>query len=413
MSRIAIAWELGSNFGHLSGLAPLAEALRARGHGVDFIIRELHRGQALLARRRFSMLQAPLWLGRTPPLTPVPSYAGVIRRCGYHAAPVLGALVEAWIALFDLVQPDLVILDHAPTAALAASCCGVPCVRHGSGWAAPPAVAPLPSVTPWAPSDPRRLWIAESQVLSCVNAVLKERGRPSLARLADLFQLAGDVLTTFPETDHYGARAGLRYWGGAERPVSATPPDWPAASGPRLFGFLDSSYPGLDVLAGELGRLGCPTLLYVRDLPAAKAAALSTATLRVVRLPVDFAAAVRDAALVICHGGHGAVTGALRAGKPLLLLPRQAEQRMLSHRVAATGAALDLPSPRTGSADHAGALRRLHDDPSFAAAARALGARYAVYDPDAAVAGVADLCEAVLRGPAPRQLSAGEARDAL
>ncbi len=401
MSRIVLAWELGANFGHLGSLAPLARALAARGHAVEFVLRELHRGQAVLGADGFGMLQAPLWLGRTPPLPPAPSYAGVIRRCGYHAPAVLGALVDAWVALLDLIEPDLLVLDHAPTAVLAARCLGVPCVRFGTGWAAPPAEAPLPSVAPWTKPDPRRLWVAESQVLAAVNAVLKGRDRPPLARLADLFQLAGDALATFPELDHYGARPGVRYWGAVERAVASTPPVWPKAPGPRLFGFVDSRYAAFEPLVAALAGLGLPVLLYARDLPEDRAASLSTATLGVVTRPVDFEAAVRAAELVICHGGHGAVAGALRAGRPLLLLPRQSEQMLLAYRVAATGAAVSVALRRSGSANHAAALRRMLDSPSFAAAAQGLAARFAAYDRDAGVAGIADLCEAALGRAAP------------
>lgn len=401
MSRIVLAWELGANFGHLGSLAPLARALAARGHAVELVLRELHRGQAVLGADGFGMLQAPLWLGRTPPLPPAPSYAGVIRRCGYHAPAVLGALVDAWIALLDLVEPDLLVLDHAPTAALAARCLGVTCVRFGTGWAAPPAEAPLPSLTPWAKPDPRRLWVAESQVLASVNAVLKRRGRPALARLADLFPLAGDALATFPETDHYGARRGLGYWGALERAVATAPPPWPKGSGPRLFGFVDSGYAGFEPLVAALAELGLPALIYARDLPEDRAASLSTATLSIVTQPVDFETAVGEAALVICHGGHGAVTGALRAGRPLLLLPRQSEQQLLGYRVVAAGAAVSVALRRSGGADYAAALRRMLGSPSFADAAQGLAGRFAAYDRDAGVAGIADLCEAALGRDAP------------
>jgi hypothetical protein len=410
MSRIALAWELGANFAHLGRLLPLAEALRARGHRIELIIRELQRGQAVLGSHDFTMLQAPVWLGRLPPLAPTPSYAGVIRRCGYHGAPALAALVDAWTALFDLIEPDLVVAEHAPTAALAARCAGIPCLRYGTGWAAPPAVAPLPSVTPWSNPDPRRLWVAEAQVLSTVNAVLKGRGKPGLARLADLFAPRADVLATFPETDHYGPREGARYWGSTELPVAATPPEWPATRGQRIFAFVESGYAGFAGLVRDLAGLGLPTLLYARDLPGPQAKSLSSASLRVVAQPVDFATAVREASLVLCHGGHGATSGALRAGKPLLLLPRQAEQRLLAWRLAATGAALSLATPRQASADHAGALRRILDASSFAAAAEALAVRYAGYGVGAAIAGIADLCETALGAPAPQP--AGEGRHA-
>lgn len=407
MARILLAWELGSSFGHLSRLKPLAEALQVRGHRVDFAIRELHRDRAVLGEHRFMVLQAPVWLGRVPPLVPAPSYAGVIRRCGYHSHATLAALVDAWSRLLELTDPQLVVTEHAPTAALAARCNGIPSLPYGDGWAVPPDTTPLPTVTPWARSDPQRLRLAEAQVLGVVNAVLKGRGRPPLARLADLFSAGAGVLVTFPETDHYGAREGARYWGAMEQPVAATLPEWPAGPGPKIFGFIESTYPGLSALVRDLAALGLPTLLYVRDLPASKARQLCTPSLSVVVRPVDLAAAAGVASLVICHGGHGSIAGTLKAGKPLLLLPQQAEQRLLAWRVGRTGAALAVAVPRIGSADHAAAIRRVLDNASFADAAGAIARRHAACDRDRAIGAVADLCEAAIASSALRPVPDG------
>src|SRR5690606_21825496 len=99
MSRVLLAWELGGNFAHLSRLLPLARELRRRGHEVEFVVRELPRAELVIAPHGFRALPAPLWLGRTPPLAAAPSYAGVIRRCGYHAYSALSPLAAAWLRL--------------------------------------------------------------------------------------------------------------------------------------------------------------------------------------------------------------------------------------------------------------------------------------------------------------------------
>lgn len=405
MGRIVFAWELGSNFGHLARLLPVARTLRARGHAIDFAIRELPRGQTVLAPHGFAMLQAPLWTGRAPAGAAAPNYAGVLQRCGYHSVPALSSLVAGWRRLFDLLAPELVILDHAPTASLAALIEGIPTARVGSGWAAPPDQAPLPSLQPWRAVDPRITGRAEAQVLAVVNAVLRGAGRPALPRVSRIFQPAAEFLTTFAELDHYGARPGARYYGSTQEAVSATPPDWPAApaggDAARVFGFVDAAYAGLDALFGDLARLGLPALLYVRDLAAARARAASAGGLRVVAAPVDMAAALAAAAVVVCHASHGTLAAALLAGRPLLMLPRQAEQRLLGERVTALGAGLLAGATRARAPDHAAALSRILETPSFAAAARGFAARHAGHDVAAAAAAIADGCEAVLaRQPA-------------
>jgi UDP:flavonoid glycosyltransferase YjiC (YdhE family) len=85
---------------------------------------------------------------------------------------------------------------------------------------------------------------------------------------------------------------------------------------------------------------------------------------------------MRDAAVVITHGGHGTVTRALVQQRPLLVIPHGRDQNENAIRVTERGAGLSLPN--TASQEEiAQALRRLLDDPNFAIAARQLGSAMA------------------------------------
>ena len=66
MSRIAFAWELGSAYGHISGLLPFARKLKQRGHDVALIVRELHNA-GNLHNDGIPILQAPIWLPQIRP----------------------------------------------------------------------------------------------------------------------------------------------------------------------------------------------------------------------------------------------------------------------------------------------------------------------------------------------------------
>ncbi len=76
--------------------------------------------------------------------------------------------------------------------------------------------------------------------------------------------------------------------------------------------------------------------------------------------------------VVITHGGHGTVMKALVAGKPILFLPHGRDQDDNAVRVTHRGAGLSL-SATSSVADMGAALRRLLDEPGFAANARRLG----------------------------------------
>jgi len=85
-------------------------------------------------------------------------------------------------------------------------------------------------------------------------------------------------------------------------------------------------------------------------------------------------AALRRAALVVTHGGHGTVMRALVHGVPLLVMPLGRDQHDNAARVAARGAGLVLAADADEAAI-AAAVQRLLVEPAFALNAQALGAR--------------------------------------
>ena len=119
MSTIVFAWELGGDYGHLSRLLPIALELRQRGHTPVFLVRDLLGAETLLTPHGIAALQAPLWLGRVNGLPEPIGYPEMLMRFGYLNAQALTGVCRAWRHLFALLKPDLLVLDHAPTALLA------------------------------------------------------------------------------------------------------------------------------------------------------------------------------------------------------------------------------------------------------------------------------------------------------
>jgi UDP:flavonoid glycosyltransferase YjiC (YdhE family) len=97
----------------------------------------------------------------------------------------------------------------------------------------------------------------------------------------------------------------------------------------------------------------------------------------VVLLPsAPHAAVMREASLVVNHGGHGTVTKALAHGLPQLILPHGRDQADNAVRVTARGAGLSL-SADAGVDALRSALGGLLREPGFRRAARALGSEVA------------------------------------
>jgi UDP:flavonoid glycosyltransferase YjiC (YdhE family) len=100
------------------------------------------------------------------------------------------------------------------------------------------------------------------------------------------------------------------------------------------------------------------------------------------------------AAAVVHQGGIGTTGQALRAGRPMLVVPFAHDQFDNAARVVRLGAARTLARHRYGAASAASALAALLDSPQPAEIAAALGARLR---PETGVAAACDALERVLR----------------
>jgi MGT family glycosyltransferase len=83
-------------------------------------------------------------------------------------------------------------------------------------------------------------------------------------------------------------------------------------------------------------------------------------------------AVMREASLVVTHGGHGTVMRDLVNHLPVLIIPHGRDQPENAIRVTERGAGLSLRADAKVE-EIRSAIRRLLDDPSFAAAASRLG----------------------------------------
>jgi MGT family glycosyltransferase len=81
---------------------------------------------------------------------------------------------------------------------------------------------------------------------------------------------------------------------------------------------------------------------------------------------------MKEASVVVTHGGHGTVLRALMHRRPMLIMPHGRDQQENAIRVTERGAGICLPSTASHG-EIADALRQLLQDPSYATAAAKLG----------------------------------------
>ncbi len=149
MAKFLYVWELGAGLGHLSPMSPIFQRLLDAGHEIHVAIRSLEK--AHLAFQNFPIVywQAPIQsAGAKPIFQPPATLAHILANTCFRDNDELASRMKAWDNLIRAVDPDLVILDHAPSALLALEAFSIPRIIMGTGFTVPPDSHPFPN---WRP----------------------------------------------------------------------------------------------------------------------------------------------------------------------------------------------------------------------------------------------------------------------
>ncbi len=396
MSQILFAWELGHGYGHIAGFLPLARRLRRRGHTVTFVLKDLSRADPLLPGDEFATLQAPVWYPEATGLPPAVNYAEILFRFGYLTSEGLGSMVRAWRTLFEALAPDLLILDHAPTALLASRGLKIRRALFGHGFFSPPRIHPMPSIRPGLDVPLERLRSSEQRAVDVMNAVLEPLQGPPLRVLADLFTVDEDFLCTFAELDHYADRAGARYWGPRFGATEGAVPAWPSGAGDRIFAYLSADHPDFEKLLQHFAEGPYRVLVHASGADERVLRRHRAPPVAFSPVPVQMARATAECDLVVCHAG-GTVAASLLAGRPLLLMPVHLEQSLTARNVVNLGAGVSVgENPQNTS--YRRILTQLLGDSAYREQARSFARRYADFSQDRQLERIAERCEDLIAG---------------
>jgi UDP:flavonoid glycosyltransferase YjiC (YdhE family) len=380
MAEIVFAWELGGHTGHVTTLMPIARALQARGHRTRFLLRELKAGADLAGAAEIPRAAAPIWVG--PGRFPNPlNFGQILHNFGYQYPGSVRQLIDAWRE--RLAGADAVVANVSPAAHIAALTLGIPSFEISQGFHVPPPAMPAPPLRHWEPAPRAELEAGDRAILESVNATLVAYGAAPLAAIGELY--AGRaLLLTYPELDIYPERGPADYYGVPQSGEGSAVPEWPEGRGPRVFGYLYNYFAGLDPLLAALERAQARTLLLCRGAHPELVAKYAGGPVRVLNEPMSVSRLLPQADLVVCHGSHQMTAQSLLAGKPLLMLPTQLEQFLITWRVVRSGAALGI-DPSVPDAAYGKAIDALASG-THGSAAKAFARRYAGHDPAAALA---------------------------
>lgn len=383
MKRVLYAWEMGAGLGHVAAFLPIASALREQGCEIVCAVRDTGTAAPLLSTRRIPWLQAP-FLSETPVSAPLQSYTDILLRHGFADADRLLGHVGAWLSIFELFRPQVLVADHSPAALLAAKIAGLPTMLFGTGFCCPPASAPMLTMRPWEKPDREALARSEETARRTMAQVASVLGGPAPNSVGELVSAEETTVLGFPEVDHYPERARIspqaRYWGVIGDAGVGQRPQWPAAPGRRLFVYVRPAYPHLNALFTALVELGQPSIVYCPGLdPERQAALRQHAHLNVATAPLDLSIVFAEADAAVTNGSFSSSTGFLQAGKPVLVLPTQLEQFLFGWRVEQNQIGLLAASDRPPT-DLLTRLYRVANDPAIRQNVAAFAARYRDFD---------------------------------
>jgi hypothetical protein len=380
--RFLFAWELGGGLGHTVPLSQIARPLLDAGHEVHLVLADLSSVRAgvgaLATHPRLRLWQAPTWIPTTSGAQEPACYADLLARAGYLDSARLAGLVDGWESIFRSVDPDLLLVDHAPTAMLAARGHRFRRATSGTGFFHPLPESPIPTFRDWESIPDERLIEAERAVLDTCNAVLASRSQPPLSALHEIVAADEHFLLTVPELDHFARRGrdpAQRYHGSLPPASQGRPAAWPRGTEPAVFAYVKNEYGPWPKVLEALGAGPWRVLAYAPGCSSANRTKYSSQRLLVSSEPIDMVEVCRTADAVVCHAGSGTAMTALHAGKPLVLLPMHVEQFLVARRVQATGAGVLMMEDRMDAL--AGAVRRVVEQASFREAAQAFARRYA------------------------------------
>jgi hypothetical protein len=396
--RFLFAWELGGGLGHTVPLSQIARPLVTAGHEVHLVLSDLSSARAglgsLAAHPGLRLWQAPAWIASAAS-APVPmSYADLLLRAGYADPVRLAGLVDGWESLFRSIDPDLLLVDHAPTAMLAAKGRRFARATSGTGFFHPLAESPIPTFRDWESVPAAQLLESEGTALSTCNAILAERGLPQLRALHELVAADEHFLLTVPELDHF-PRRGLdpaqRYCGVLPAASHGRPARWPRGSEPAVFAYVKAEYRAVLQVLEALGATRWRILAYVPGCSPKDQAKYATARLHISAEPIDMTEVCRTTDAVLCHAGSGTAMTALHAGKPVVMLPMHVEQFLVARRIQAIGAGLIVMEDRLETLG--ACLERVLEQPAFREAAGAFARRHACPEGNRVADAVAARCQ--------------------
>lgn len=364
MTRILLCWELGTDYQHLLTLQSIARFYQGRGHEVWVAARDVSILKRLFSDIKINIVAAPftdssaeLGIDKQAPR----SYSDLLRRCGFHHPDALSGLVGAWRNLLSFIKPDLILLDHSPVALLASRGLlkgGI--FAQNSGVKQSSYVAKVSVGSPFSVPDDKRpsgvffsadlakpeIARYEQDLVKVVNRVCLEFSIPGITGLADLIvDFDKCIFQTYSELDHYGYRSAEQrhktVYTGTIVPEFSEPAIFPHFKGPKIYCHVKGTVE-TPVLLKTLQAIECSAIVLADGIPDSIINAHQSRHILYVKKPLSMKDVLRKSTFAILNGEINSVSLFMKAGVPVALFPLHIEQFLMTKRVEALNAGVQL-----------------------------------------------------------------------
>ncbi|WP_075187314.1 hypothetical protein [Teredinibacter haidensis] len=330
MARILFVWEMGFGLGHIIPIKHYCDSLQQ--HELFAAVQSLQHAHQLVEALDVKLLQAPHFQGNTAnPVSSPRCYAHLLHNSGFSTANSLAALMHAWRTLFQLVQPDIVIFDHSPSALLAARAFDFKKVVMGSGFLCPPQTYPMAVFLSeqLSQADLEKFKVFETELVVKINTVLQSFGCSQILQLSDIYKTVdASLLTAYPELDHFPSRSSEQYVG-VPPTLPGKTPNWTNVKGKKIFVY-SHMFPQIKTLLYELRQSGVPVIFCSSSVDPVLLNQFECDNICFESDPLDLQLVAKECAFAVTNGNFNSASQLALLGIPQLAIPLQMEQLIFS-----------------------------------------------------------------------------------
>lgn len=375
MANIIIAWEFGSGLGHISHLAPFIDTLIKRKHNVTLVTKDLNPLSYFEFSEKLKVLPCPSIYSYEAKVDSISSIASILLGRGYGEVKHLSVMLKCWDSIFSLVQPDIVMIDYAPTALIAARMNNIKRIVIGSGFAEMEQNRPCRNLVEWVSYSAKHTFEHERKVVEVINSCIGCSGN-KIKYLGDLYCADLFLMTTLPELDH-GQRdcSKTLYIRPTDKITFSFSANWYENGKAKIFVYLKANVRGVKQVITALRGGSFDVICYCAGLPEKMRKQLNNESFQVLAKPVDLSKLLPTADLIISHASKEMVGETLLVGVPQLVLPSQLEQMGTSHLIVKLGVGLKV-SGIVSQNEILDVLQKLINDRKYRKAAERISAAY-------------------------------------